>query len=291
MESALAYCRAAHFLAAMLAFGACYFRWGCSSTALRAEINPTLRRGAFAASLVAIVSALFWLDFEAAFMSEDWTSALNLGVVEDVLFHTSFGAAWLFRIPLIFILLIALWFSKADRCTTSFLLSGAVLVSLSFVDHASMQEGFLRVGHRLNDSLHLLAGAAWLGGLPPFLLCMKACEKPALRGPAIEAMMTYSRAGHAFVPLVVATGAVNIALTTGRLPWPASSPYRALLILKIALVFTMICIAIFNRYVIVPRLGRDANSWRTLRLNAIVELALSTAAVALVSMFGLLDPA
>jgi putative copper resistance protein D len=291
MESALAYCRAAHFFTAMLAFGACGFLWGCSSQALRAEINPALRRGAFLASLVVFASGLVWLDLEAAFMSEDWNSALNWSVIKDVLFDTSFGRVWLVRLSIIFLLLIVLWLPRAERCTKSFLLSAAVVASLSMVDHGSMQEGLVGAGHRLNDALHLLCAAAWLGGLPPFLMCLNACEKPELRGPAMSAMMTYSRAGHVFVPLVVATGMINIALTSGGAPWPLSSPYRILLNLKIMLVLTMVCIALYNRYMIVPRLRREARAWRSLRLNSIAEVGLSIAIVALVSLFGLLDPA
>ncbi len=79
-----------------------------------------------------------------------------------------------------------------------------------------MQQGALGAAHRLNDFLHLLTGSAWLGGLIPFVLCVRICAEPRLRAPAVSAMMRYSKAGHVFVPVVAATGAINVALDDRR---------------------------------------------------------------------------
>ena len=86
------------------------------------------------------------------------------------------------------------------------------------------------------------------------------------------------------------TGAVNVALTSGAAPFPPTTPYRTLLAVKIVLVATMISIALFNRHVLAPRLKPDAPALRILLKTSLAELLLGAAVVALVSVFGLLDP-
>ena len=71
-------------------------------------------------------------------------------------------------------------------------------------------------------------------------------------------MTRFSFSGHFVVAAVVATGIVNIALISGRAPMPPTTPYRALLDVKIVLVAVMIALALFNRYELTPRLGSDA---------------------------------
>ena len=57
------------------------------------------------------------------------------------------------------------------------------------------------------------------------------------------AMMRFSFCGHFIVAAIVLTGAVNIALTSGRPPIPPNTPYRALLDAKIVIVAMMISLA------------------------------------------------
>ena len=87
------------------------------------------------------------------------------------------------------------------------------------------------------------------------------------------------------------TGVVNVALTLHVAPIPFTTPYQTLLAAKIVMVVTMIAMALFNRYVLVPRLkdetGRAA---RALKINSIAEIACAFIVVALVSAFGLLQP-
>lgn len=104
-------------------------------------------------------------------------------------------------------------------------------------------------------------------------------------------MRRFSFSGHFVVATIVATGIVNVALTSGHAPLPPTTPYRALLAVKIALVAVMIGLAVVNRYVLVPRLKASAGALTALRASSIVNVALGTVVVALVSVFALLDPA
>ncbi len=104
-------------------------------------------------------------------------------------------------------------------------------------------------------------------------------------------MMRFSFFGHFVVAAIVATGIVNIALTSGHAPLPPTTPYRALLDAKIVVVAAMIGFAVFNRYRLAPRLRKKASALAALRLTSAIEVALGTVVVALVSAFALLDPA
>jgi putative copper resistance protein D len=103
-------------------------------------------------------------------------------------------------------------------------------------------------------------------------------------------MMRFSTTGHFAVALLILTGIANIAMTSGAPPFPPSTPYRALLLVKILLVAIMVGIALFNRYILAPRLGREDSAQAILRATCLGELALGAIVVGLVSVFGLLDP-
>ena len=143
-----------------------------------------------------------------------------------------------------------------------------MLASLALVGHAAMQTGVEGILHRANHAVHLLAAGAWIGGLVPFVLSLDAYARDALQRDAVTAMMRFSFLGQFVVTAIVATGIVNIALTSGHAPWPPTTPYRALLDVKIVVVATMIALAIVDRYGLVPRLKDGANALSALRLTS-----------------------
>ena len=289
--TALALCRFAHFMAAMLAFGSSAFLCLCAPIGLGRALAPNVRHLALAASLVAFATAILWLALEAASMADDWSAAADPGMIAAVLTDTSFGQAWIAHLAFAAALVAAAVFAPRDAWGAIAVLSGLVLASLALVGHAAMQTGVVGALHRANHAVHLLTTGAWLGGLITFAMCRDAYAANYHRSDAVSAMTRFSFYGHFVVSAVVATGIVNIALTSGRLPLPPTTPYRALLDVKIGLVAIMILLALFNRYVLTPRLEPDAKALAALRLTSVTEVALGTLVVALVSFFALLDPA
>lgn len=269
MEPALALARFAHFAAAMFVFGAGFFGLAFAPPDLRTRIAPPLKPFTIAASLVALVSALVWLALEAASMSGDWASALDPDTIHDVLASTSFGIVWLARLPLLALLGLTVIFTPAVRPALPALLAAFALASLALVDHAAMQTGGLGIAHRANDAIHLLLTGGWLGGLPPFALALAASRRPELADAAAAAMLRFSAIGQCAVVAILATGAGNVAMTSGHFPWPPTSPYRVLLIAKFAVVMTMIVLAIVNRFVLLPKVDQRPESYRALRRLAI----------------------
>ena len=136
-----------------------------------------------------------------------------------------------------------------------------------------------------------MTAGAWIGALVPFAMCLGAYEHGDLRREAVMAMTRFSFWGHFIVATIVLTGAVNIAVTSGRAPIPPDTPYRALLSAKIVVVAIMILAAAFNRYVLAPQLKPGARALAVLRATSTAEVALGCVAIALVSVFALLDPA
>ncbi len=289
--TALAICRFAHFMAALLAFGASAFVWLYAPERLRRRLTPAIWRVAAASSVVALITAILWLALESASMADDWSAATDPDAIGAVLDHTAFGHAWAVRLVLAAALVAAVALTPRDRWAPITLVSAASLASLALVGHAAIQTGLEGIAHRANHAAHLLAAGAWLGGLIPFMMCVSAYRDNELRPEAVRAMAGFSFWGQFVVAAIVVTGAVNIALISGRAPFPPTTPYRALLDAKIVIVGLMISLAVFNRFYLVPKLSPGAAALAALRVTSVIEVALGTAVVALVSVFAMLDPA
>jgi putative copper resistance protein D len=289
VEAALALCRFAHFAVAMTLFGATAFVVALAPPDLARALAPATRAIAAAAIPIAALSALVWLALESASMTGDWSAFFDLGSISAVLTDTDFGAVWLWRLVLVAALGAALALGRAGPSPALAVGAALLLASLGLVDHAAMQAGALGALHRGDDALHLLATAAWLGGLPMFALSLRAYRDPRLSADAVTAMRRFSFWGQFDVALVVLTGVGNVALTSGFGSF-APTPYRMLLAAKLVLVATMVALALVNRTVLAPRLASDGAAQRALMRSCVAELVLAAAVVALVSLFGLLDP-
>ncbi len=288
--TALALCRFAHFLAAMLAFGMSTYLWAYTPERLKLALSPIVRRFVLIASLVALTTALAWLALESASMADDWSAAVEPSAIGAVLTDTAFGHAWALHLALAAALAVVVAASPRDGWAATSLVSAALLASLGLVGHAAMQTGAEGVLHRANHAVHLIAAGAWIGGLVPFAMCLRAYERDDLRRDAVQAMAGFSFWGQLIVATIVLTGVVNIALTSHHPPIPPITPYRALLVAKLVVVVIMILLALFNRFVLAPRLKTSANALTTLRTTSAAEVALGCIVIALVSAFALLDP-
>jgi copper resistance protein D len=289
--TALALCRFAHFLAAMLTFGASAYLWLYAPGRLMLALSPAVRRLTLVGSVVALLTAAVWLALESASMADDPSAALDPATIGAVLTDTAFGHAWAAHLVLAAALVAVVVFGSQSSWAASSIAAGALLASLGLVGHAAMQTGVEGVLHRMNHAVHLLTAGAWIGGLVPFVMCLDAYSRNCLRGEAVAAMMRFSFAGHFIVAAIVLTGAVNVALTSGRPPIPPDTPYRALLDAKIVIVAAMILLAIVNRYALVPRLKTSVNALAEMPALTLINVALGTLTIALVSVFSLLDPA
>jgi copper resistance protein D len=299
MEGALALARLVQFAAAMVLVGAPAFALGLSHycrdfAAAEPEFMRWLRRILALAAVAAILSALAWLDLEAAEMGNGWGEALDPGTVSAVLFETLFGHVWLWHLGIEAALIAALIVLRGMRAMILVLLLGAAhAVSLAWAGHAVMSGGAAPL---IVQAIHLLAGGLWLGSLPAlFHLLARARRTPsyALAGAVRVMLPRYSRAGYGVVSVLVLSGVGNSIYLVGSLHMLLATPYGRVLLVKIVLVAATIAVALENRTGLMPRVvaGEMAAPIAALVRTVAAEQALALLVLAAVSVLGLLPPA
>jgi len=100
-----------------------------------------------------------------------------------VLFDTSFGRVWCWRLLFSFLLIGACLAPLARRRMPAILvLSLLLLVSPGWVGHAVEGQGVTSLVHQFNQMVHLLAAGLWLGGLVPLTWLLARAAVPIWRG-------------------------------------------------------------------------------------------------------------
>lgn len=280
-------CLFLHYAAAMTIFGAGAFRLFINR-ADAAPIDGRLRRLLLADWLVALVSAIALVMANAGAMGGSWGDAIDLDTIGAVLTDTSFGHVWQWHLGLIVLAGIAIAATPPGR---PWLGAAALLqlASLAFVGHAAMVEGLAGELRRANQAIHLLCGGAWVGGLIPLILTVRALRP---RPPAATLLLhRFSLYGSIVLALVLASGAVNAALLVDGAHGFLATPYGWTLIGKLVLVTAMIVLAYHNRFQLTPRLASDPEQiGRRLRRSIAFELAIGLSVILVASALGTLAP-
>lgn len=138
-----------------------------------------------------------------------------------------------------------------------------------------------------SDLLHLLAGAAWLGGLLPFAL--------ALRGMAVAqaAALTrrFSRLAMGCVAVLAVTAAYQGTVMVGSARALAVTDYGWTALGKLALFAVLLGFALRNRFVLLPALGGGgAAGTRALVRSVLTEAAVGLLLVLLAALLASLPP-
>ena len=115
-------------------------------------------------------------------------------------------------------------------------------------------------------STHVLAAAAWLGGLPPLFFALKETQGPCgaeEAGNPVAALTHFSVLALPAVGLILASGAGNVGFRVGlSLRALFLADYGYVLCAKAALVAAMLALAWYNRFVALPRLRGPARPAR-----------------------------
>jgi copper resistance protein D len=273
------------FLFGVFAFRVIFARGGLGGLVMERLRGPILP-----AAILAALSIAASLPLLSATIDGDWGGMVDGSTLTALLAIPNIGLVWIARVGLAGLLLIWLCVRPA-RPSGPFAIATLLLASLALMGHAVMQEGLLGWFHVANQVLHVLAASLWLGSLPPLLVTLKVLRDRASRVEAMDALRRFSRVGHVAVAGVVVTGIVNVWLILGQWPLDWSSLYQLLLAAKIALVGLMAATALVNRYVFTPRLGTaEEAALRNITRGTLVEILLGAGALALVAVFGLLEP-
>lgn len=308
------YARAIHFAATIMVAGVTFFIAFIAEPALRAMpygtlLAVTLRLRlawiAWIGLVLFVPSDAAWLVLTAASMSgQPAGDIFTQGVLWTVLPQTDFGVDWVARFVAACVLAgVFVSFLSARRAKPAWLLAAVTLAaalagSLAWTGHAIGGRGIQGVLHPAADILHLLAAAAWVGGLAPLALLLAATGEDAA-GLAVARIATarFSTLGVASVAVLLFTGIVNTWYLVGSIPALVGTQYGRLLLIKVALFAAMVGIAAINRFWLTPRLvetpsvaaAREAR--RRLCRNAVIEAFMGAVIIAIVAVLGTLPPA
>lgn len=280
--------RFVHLTALMAVVGSSLFVLVAGGPAPRRWLMPT-------AAAAVLFSAVGWLVAAAVTMSGRPLAAVDAGTLQLVLTATAFGMVWRVQLLVATALAVAAWWRERRGNILVLALAALLLVGVAAVGHAGMaggRTGLLRIA---NDALHLLAAAAWLGGLMPLaaLLC-RAASRNGSSPATLRALERFSAMAIAAVVAVLLTGAVNLQGLLGSPPGIFSDWGRVLTI-KLVLAAALLVLATINRLILLPRLRRPAPGvrhaaavalFRTVLLEQVVAVMVLTAA----SLLGTLPP-
>jgi putative copper resistance protein D len=255
-------------------------------------------RVTFVGTVVVLLSAVSLMLATTANMAGSSAAALEPDTLTKVLFGTSFGRVWCWRLMVAIVAIGICLAPKARwRMPAILVLSLLLLVSLGWVGHAMEGKGTAGVVHQTNQMVHLLAAGLWLGGLVPLAWLLGRARSQSGKAwilVARDVVPRFSQMGYVAVALLAATGVLNTLLLVGSPQALMSTAYGRLLALKILLFLVMVGVALFNRLRLLPRLqreGREADSIAVLARSVLFELALGFAALAVVSLLGTWPPA
>ena len=249
---------------------------------------------------VTLASGLTWLLLEASSMSglplrEATTSQVLLTVVQ----HTQFGWICKIRLALVLVLALCLTLERLAPFRWAALVAAlALTAAIAWTGHAASTMGKWGLLHLSADVLHLVAGAAWIGGLVALVrLLAETRREPALMPFARSAIRRFSMLGILSVGTLLLSGTVNAWMLGGSFRAIAVTDYGRLLLLKITLFAVMVAIAAINRLWLAPKLEADAPREPQLGIpvqlerNSLIEIGLGLIIFALVGVLGTLDPA
>lgn len=315
LNNLLFYVRALHFAATLSAAGVVFFivfiaepafRQAAEHSHLAIAFRTRLAWIAWASLVIALLSAVPWLVIVAASMSGQPLGELYAqGVLATVLTQTDFGHDWLVRTVLgcalggvlVHFLSVKGAGPRALQ-TAAAILAAAYAGGLAWTGHAIGGQGVEGIVHPAADVLHLIAAAAWVGGLLPLVLLLAAAGTDnATLAVVRTATLRFSNLGIACVAALLVSGFVNSWYLVGSIPALTTTDYGRLLSIKLSLFSVMIAIAAVNWSRLTPKLVQNADlagaqqARRRLRRNAAIEAVLGTAIIVIVAMLGTLPPA
>ena len=298
--TALVATRAVHFAATAMTAGNIVFQAViaapvlCSEATAAALFRTWTRPVTWLALAVAVISGAIWLLLQAASMSGmPLDEALTADVLSTVINETQFGEVTMVRAGLAICVAACLAFDRAAIAQWLGPVAAlAFAASLAWTGHAGSTLGTLGYLHVAADALHLMAAAAWIGGLVSLFLFLAATRSSKSMSLASDAVGRFSTLGMIGVAALMLTGLINAAILVGSFRALVVTEYGRLLLLKLALFVVMLAFALTNRLVLTPRLRRSGNGALGLLLrNSAIELALGLAIFAIVGVLGTLHPA
>lgn len=216
-----------------------------------------------------------WVLAQAAEMAGSTKLFGVVPLLPYVLLQTEVGRASLFR-GAILLLLTALQFRrKSVPPQLPLLLAALAWLAALHMGHAAAPDG---PGQDVAFGLHILAAAAWVGGLLPLLVALSP-----------RAARRFSWLGGAAVLVMVASGVWQAWFLAGGVVGLLGTRYGHVLLAKCVVLLAMLGLAAINRLRYTPRLPAEA-AMRGLRRSILLESGLGAAAILLAGWLSQLAP-
>jgi len=299
--------RAIHFAATAILAGMLLAGATVAAPALRRcdaaarAVASQVLRVAWTSLAVAVLSGAGWVALVAHAMSGlPWAEALAPDNLLTALTQTRFGVATITRGVLAILVGVGLARGRSGHARRLVaVLALVLLAALAWTGHAGAEAASTAELHLAADALHLLAAGAWIGGLVPLVMTLRASRHvPAPAGTAIacDATTRFSTLGVVSVATLIVTGLINAWILVGVPRALVVTEYGRLLLIKLALFAVMLLLAAVNRQVLRPQLAGTAGgarraALRQLTLNSLVEIALGLAVFTVVGALGVTHPA
>ncbi len=251
------------------------------------------------AAPVAALSGLGWIAAIIANMAGGFEKIADPQTLSLFFTQTQFGPVVEIRLALFVLELgLAAWPMAADSRRRAMIPVGAaLLIDQAWLGHAaegSGAKGALMVGVY---GVHVLAGAAWLGGLPPLLFALRETRGQGddeTRRRTVDLLLRFSVIAMPAVALIVASGLGNVGFRVGAsFRCTFMTDYGSVLCAKATLVVAMLALATYNRFRAMPRLRLGpANERQSIGLQRSVafELALGLCVLAAAALLGVSPP-
>jgi putative copper resistance protein D len=300
--------RAIHFAATAMTAGTLIFRAAVAEPALRSApaattvVRSQILLTAWIGLAIAVASGVIWLQLQAASMSGlAFGEAMTSDVLSTVLNETQFGLVSKIRLVLAIILAACLGYDRF--ALARWLALGSALgfiAAVAWTGHAGATAGEMGNLHLASDGLHLVAAAAWAGGLVSLALLLAAARRNqafAWASLARDAAQRFSTLGIVSVATLVVTGIVNGWILVGSFDALLVTEYGRLLVLKIVVFAIMLVFAAVNRFWLTPRLASwseheaQRKALGRLTRNSVIENVLGFTIFAIVGALGTLHPA
>jgi putative copper resistance protein D len=300
--------RAIQFAASAMLAGILLFRIVVAAPALRLAppaaqiVEVRTLRAAWINLTITAVSGVAWLLLQAPAMSGlPFGEAMTADVIGTVLTQTQFGLISEIRFVLAIASAACLSYDRHSQARwLGLVVSLCLVAAIAATGHAGSTEGAAGIVHLAADAMHLVAAAAWIGGVFSLALLIGATRRtnPHAWAPLVrDATDRFSALAILSVGTLLVTGIVNGSILVGSLHALLVTKYGQLLMFKIALFAVMLAFAAANRFWLTPGIsslpdkGNELDAVRKLRRNCHIEMAVGLAIFAIVGVLGTIHPA
>jgi copper resistance protein D len=219
----------------------------------------------------ALATGLAWFIAESATIADAGNLSETMAAIPPVIADFSFARLLLLRLALLLVL-VGLAAITAPLVGLALPLAAAALGIQPWLGHAGEVRGAMGGALIGSEILHLLAAAAWLGGLVPLGLGLALLPTDRL----IRLCRRFTRLGLIVVPTVALTGIFQEWVLAGGAAGLAGTPYGRVALLKAALLLAALVLAGTNGFVLTSRLAETnpSDARRRLHVSIAVEAAL-----------------